>query len=209
MAVLEKATEVATSQTGHNSGVIHAGIYYAPGSLKARLCVEGAREMYPYCEEHGIAHERCGKLIVALHEGELAALDELERRGRANGVPGLRRLGARSCASSSRTAAGAAALLSPATGIVDFPGGALAGGRAGGRRRAGRHGLRGHGEGPRPGRVVLEHARGATAARFAVSAPELADRLAVAAGAPADPRIVPFRGAYLRLRPERRTSCGR
>src|SRR5688572_6815393 len=92
--VLERAPEVATGQTGANSGVIHAGIYYAPGSLKARLCVAGARELYAYCERHGIGHERCGKVIVARYDGELARLDELERRGRENAVPGLRRLSA-------------------------------------------------------------------------------------------------------------------
>jgi len=104
--VLERASEVAGGQTGANSGVIHAGIYYAPGSLKARLCVSGAREMYAYCEEHSIPHERCGKLIVALHEGELGRLDELERRGRENEVPGCAAFRATSCASSSRTAVG-------------------------------------------------------------------------------------------------------
>src|ERR687896_287026 len=90
--VLERAPALATAQTGANSGVIHAGIYYAPGSLKARLCVAGAAEMYEFCERHEIPHERCGKVIVARHEGELARLDELERRGQANGVPSLRRL---------------------------------------------------------------------------------------------------------------------
>ena len=102
--VLEAAPEVASGQTGTNSGVIHAGIYYAPGSLKAQLCVAGAREMYAYREANSIAHERCGKLIVARHDGELGALDEPERRGRANEVPGLRRLGATSCARWSCTA---------------------------------------------------------------------------------------------------------
>src|SRR3712207_6382952 len=94
IAVLDKQDEVGFHQTGHNSGVIHAGIYYAPGSLKAQMCVEGARRLYAWCEEHGIAHERCGKLIVARDASELPGLDELERRGRANGVPGLRRLDA-------------------------------------------------------------------------------------------------------------------
>src|SRR5919199_1659458 len=92
VAVLEREPEIAHHQTGHNSGVVHAGIYYAPGSLKAKLCVAGARELYELCEERGIAYERCGKVIVATHESELPALDELERRGRENGVPGLRRL---------------------------------------------------------------------------------------------------------------------
>ena len=94
IAVIDKETEIGRHQTGHNSGVIHAGIYYAPGSLKAQLCVSGARELYAYCDEHGIPVERCGKLIVALDASELPGLEELERRGRANGVPGLRRIGA-------------------------------------------------------------------------------------------------------------------
>ena len=85
VVVLEKEPEVAAHQTGHNSGVVHGGIYYQPGSLKARLCVEGARLMYEYAEEHGIAHERCGKLIVALRPEEMGRFDELERQiGRAH-----------------------------------------------------------------------------------------------------------------------------
>src|ERR1043166_2594052 len=94
VVVFEKEAQVATHQTGHNSGVVHAGIYYAPGSLKARLCVEGARELYALCEERGIAHERCGKIIVATDERELRGLEELHRRGVANGVPELARLDA-------------------------------------------------------------------------------------------------------------------
>src|SRR5690348_7876717 len=89
VAVLEREAGPATHQTGHNSGVVHGGIYYQPGSLKARLCVEGGRLMYRYCEENGIRHERCGKLIVAISDAEVPALDELERRGMANAVPGL------------------------------------------------------------------------------------------------------------------------
>src|SRR4051795_4777512 len=82
VAVLEKESDVAMHQTGHSSGVVHAGIYYAPGSLKARLCTEGARDLYEYCERRGIPHERCGKVIVATTEAELPALDELERRAK-------------------------------------------------------------------------------------------------------------------------------
>src|SRR5436190_8242564 len=92
VCVLERETGIATHQSGRTSGVIHAGIYYRPGSLKARLCVAGARELYAYCEERGIRAERTGKVIVATHERELGGLDELERRGRENGVSGLRRV---------------------------------------------------------------------------------------------------------------------
>ena len=88
LVVIDKQTAVAQHQTGHNSGVIHSGIYYTPGSLKARLCVEGARLMYEYCDEHAIPYERCGKLVVALDDDELPRLDALEARARANGVPG-------------------------------------------------------------------------------------------------------------------------
>jgi L-2-hydroxyglutarate oxidase len=203
--VLERAGSVATGQTGTNSGVIHAGIYYAPGSLKARLCVAGAREMYAYCERHQIPHERCGKVIVARHEGELGRLGELERRGRENGVPGLRRLDAGQLREVEPHCRGVAGLHSPATGIVDF--GAVA--RALEAELAGRAlpvvtGCGVESIGQRHGRIVLSHRRGGTRARFAVfCAGAAADRLAVAAGASPDPRIVPFRGAYLYLRPER------
>src|SRR3954452_16513467 len=87
VAVLEKEADVGMHQTGRSSGVVHAGIYYAPGSLKAQLCTEGARDLYEYCEQRGIPHERCGKVIVATNANELPALDELERGGKANGVP--------------------------------------------------------------------------------------------------------------------------
>src|SRR6187401_3313492 len=93
LSVLEREQRLAAHQTSHSSGVIHAGIYYAPESLKARLCVEGARALYAYCDARGIDARRNGKLIVATQESELARLDELERRGTANQVPGLRRIG--------------------------------------------------------------------------------------------------------------------
>src|SRR2546423_5896639 len=88
VTVLEKESQVGLHQTGHNSGVIHAGIYYKPGSFKARVCASGARELYAYCVEHGIPVDRCGKVVVATSEHEIALLDELERRGVANGVRG-------------------------------------------------------------------------------------------------------------------------
>ncbi|MBI4639344.1 MAG: FAD-dependent oxidoreductase, partial [Candidatus Tectomicrobia bacterium] len=93
LIVLEAEDRLAAHQTGNNSGVIHSGLYYKPGSLKARNCVEGREAMYRFCQDHGIAHERCGKLVVATHESELPALAELERRGHANGLKELRRLG--------------------------------------------------------------------------------------------------------------------
>jgi 2-hydroxyglutarate dehydrogenase len=203
--VLEAAPAVAGGQTGANSGVIHAGIYYLPGSLKAQLCVEGAAAMYELCERHGIPHERCGKLIVARDEGELGRLDELERRGRENGVPGLRRLTSAQIAEVEPHCRGVAALHSPNTGIVDFA--AVARALAGELEAAGTpvavdHGIRAVEAGG--GRIRLTHSGGETRARFAVfCAGAASDKLAVAAGASPDPRIVPFRGAYLYLKPEK------
>jgi 2-hydroxyglutarate dehydrogenase len=206
VCVLEREAELGAHQTGHSSGVIHAGIYYRPGSLKARLCVEGARELYEYCAERGIAHERCGKLIVATSTPELARLEDLERTGNANGVPDLRRLDRADIERIEPHARGLAGLHSPSTGVVDFravarayaadvlaAGGTISRGCEVGGVEVGTRSLR------------LRHARGATEASHAIfCAGAWADRLAVAAGAEADPRIVPFRGAYLRLAPGRR-----
>jgi len=206
LCVLEREDRIAAHQTSHSSGVIHGGIYYAPGSLKARLCVEGARLLYAHCEERGIEARRNGKLIVATDEREIERLDELERRGRANEVPGLRRVGPDEIGEIEPHARGLAALHSPATGVVDF--GRVAASfaqeleQAGGvvATAAGVSALR-----PRPNGVAVEHERGTTEAGFVVScAGAWSDRLAIAAGAPEAPRIIPFRGAYLRLRPERR-----
>ena len=204
VAVVDRAGEVGTGQTGNNSGVIHAGIYYKPGSLKAKLCVDGAARMYAFCEERGIAVERCGKVIVALHESELDRLAELERRGQANGVPGLRRLTGAEITELEPHCAGLAGLHSPNTGIVDFA--AVARALAEDVREAGGEIML--------GRTVSAVARddggvrlegGDVAARHAVfCAGGQASRLAVAAGAPEDPRIVPFRGQYLSLRPQAR-----
>jgi 2-hydroxyglutarate dehydrogenase len=245
LTILEREPEIARHQTGSNSGVIHAGIYYAPGSLKARLCVEGAAKMYAYCDARGIPYERCGKVIVALGERELPGLDALEARGRANGVPGLRRIGREELAELEPHAAGIAALHSPATGIVDF--GAVARALAEDIRAAGATivtgcevlslaptsggGVRvrhsgGEALGPSSssdGGVTVRHSGGEVLSpsprsgggvshaggelqgrRALVCAGAWTDRLARRAGAPADPRIVPFRGAYLRLKPESR-----
>jgi (S)-2-hydroxyglutarate dehydrogenase len=207
VCVLEREAVIGTHQTGHNSGVIHAGVYYTPGSLKARLCVEGARELYAYCEEHGIASEACGKVIVATEPGELSRLDELERRGKANGVPGLRRIDRSGIEALEPHARGIAGLHSPGTGIVDF--GVVARAYAEDVLEAGGSIVTGCGvEGAveQGGTLRLLHPQGATDASHAIfCAGAWADRLAVAAGADPDPRIVPFRGAYLRLVPERRS----
>ena len=204
VVVLEREAEVGLHQTGHNSGVIHAGIYYQPGSLKARLCVEGMKRMYAFCSERGIRHEKVGKLIVATGPEELGRLDELERRGRENGVPGLRRLDAAGLREVEPHCTGVAALHSPETGIADFPGVARA--LADDVRELGgeiRLGTEVQGMTRRDGGVRIATGGEDVAARSAVVCAGLwADRLAVAAGAPGDPRIVPFRGAYLRLRPD-------
>jgi L-2-hydroxyglutarate oxidase len=199
--VLEREPAIAAHQTTHSSGVIHSGIYYSPGSLKAQLCVAGMRELYEYCDAHGIEARRDGKLIIATGSAELPRLDELERRGVANGVPGLQRIGAGEIREIEPHAAGVAALHSPETGVVDF--GRVAAAYADDVRAAGGEVITGCAvRAIAAGRV--EHATGATTARAViVCAGAWGDRLARAAGAPAEPRIVPFRGAYLRLRPER------
>jgi 2-hydroxyglutarate dehydrogenase len=204
--VFEKEDRIGTHQTGHNSGVVHAGIYYAPGSLKAQLCVQGAAALYAYCEERGVPFEKTGKLIVATEESELPGLDELERRGRANGVEGLRRLDAEGIRRLEPHAAGIAALHSPDTGIVDFRAVASAFAEdlvsAGGLLALGCE-VRELSPGSRALRV--RHAGGVTEAGHVVCCGGAwSDRLAVAAGADPDPRIVPFRGSYLKLVPERR-----
>jgi L-2-hydroxyglutarate oxidase len=206
LCVLEREPELAAHQTSHSSGVIHAGIYYEPGSLKARLCVEGARDLYAYCDRRGIEARRDGKLIVAASDDELPRLDELERRGNANQVPGLCRIGADEIQDIEPYAQGVAALHSPATGVVDFTEVARSFAAdvesAGGEVVTGCEvtGLRAGGGG-----VRVEHSGGSTDAGYVVSCAGVwADRLAVAAGADPEPRIVPVRGAYLELKPERR-----
>ena len=206
LCVLEREQRLAAHQTSHSSGVIHAGIYYAPGSLKARLCVEGARQLYAYCEERGIEARRDGKLIVATEESELERLGDLERRGTANQVPGLRRIAADEISEIEPHARGLAALHSPETGVVDFA-------EVARRFAADVQGAAGtvitgcgvtalDGDGSP---ISVRHDRGKTEAALVITcAGAWSDRLAVAAGAPTEPRIVPFRGAYLRLRPDRR-----
>jgi (S)-2-hydroxyglutarate dehydrogenase len=204
--VIDKEQTVGFHQTGHNSGVIHSGVYYKPGSLKARLCVQGARLMYEFCDDHGIKTERCGKLIVAVRQDELPRLADLEARGQANGVPGLRRVQAAEIAEIEPDCTGVAALHSPSTGITDF--GAVA--------TALEQELRAQGAtfalgceitriGRELGTTTLRHTAGEYRASWSILCAGLwSDRLAVTAGATADPRIVPFRGAYLQLAGDQR-----
>jgi 2-hydroxyglutarate dehydrogenase len=201
LCVLEAEPRVGSHQTGHSSGVVHSGIYYRPGSLKARLCTEGADALYDYCDQRGLAYRKSGKLIVAVDERQLAGLDELEQRGHANGVRGLRRLGAEEIGEIEPGARGLAALHSPGTGVIDFV--AVAEAYAEDLVRAGGTVHLGAAitavEHP-PGGIALRHARGTTRAAAAVFCAGLwADRLAVACGAPRDPAIVPFRGGYLEI----------
>ena len=210
VVVVDKESRIAHHQSGRNSGVIHRGVYYAPGSLKARLCVEGAETLVQFCARRGIPVQLVGKVIVALDEAELPALHELQRRGEANGVPGLRMIDAAELREIEPHAAGIAALHSPSTGIVDF--GAVVAAYAdeftsrGGEIRL-RHRVRGiseHGDG-----VTLETDEGPVIhATWLITCGGLqSDRLAAmsAPSAARDLRIVPFRGDYFVVRPERRS----
>jgi (S)-2-hydroxyglutarate dehydrogenase len=201
LAVVEKEAELATHQSGHNSGVLHAGLYYAPGSLKARLCREGKAEIEQFAERHAIPFERCGKLVVAIDEGELPRLSSLRERAEANGVPGLEAVGPERIRELEPHAAGIAGLWSPETGIIDFRRVALALGdtirRAGGEIRTS---MPVTGIKERPGEVVVRTPGGELVAGQVVACAGLhADRLARLTGSEADPRIVPFRGDYYTL----------
>jgi (S)-2-hydroxyglutarate dehydrogenase len=209
LAVIDKEPRVGAHQTGHNSGVIHSGIYYAPGSVKARLCVSGAREIYAYCESHGIPVERCGKVIVATDESELGRLRDLHQRGLVNGVEGLELIGRERLRELEPHCAGIAALWSPNTGIVDY--GRVAAHyavdvrNAGGEIHTGRrliHLQR------RADRVVLETPAGDLEARRVLTCAGLhADRVAALSGGAREPGVVPFRGDYWRLRSGARHLC--
>lgn len=206
VTVLEKEDRVAAHQTGHNSGVVHAGLYYTPGSLKATLCRRGVGLLEAFCEQHGIAYDRCGKLVVATNQEELPRLAEIERRARANGVPGTRMLSAPEMLEVEPHVRGVAALHSPTTAIVDYSAvcRALAD-ELGARSGAIRFGVTVDQVRSTSRGVVVTMATGeeVTADRALVCAGLHADRLARASGHAASPRIVPFRGEYWQIRPER------
>ena len=204
--LLEAEPGLAAHQSGHNSGVIHSGLYYRPGSLKASNCVEGRERIYRFCVEEGIPHERCGKLVVATDQDEVRRLELLHRRGQENGLAGLRRLDVDEMAEREPHVRGRAALLVPDTGIVDF------------RRVATRiaelaveGGLE-----IRTKARLLEVRRESSGYRLITASGELSsrnllncaglqsDRVARMCGLRPGLRIVPFRGEYWRLKPDRR-----
>jgi (S)-2-hydroxyglutarate dehydrogenase len=205
IVVLEKEPALGAHQTGHNSGVIHAGPYYKPGTLKATTCARGRILLERFCETHGVRFERCGKIILATREDEIPRLDELERRGRANGLVGVRRMTTGELREREPHAAGIAALLVPETGIVDYSevlrAYAVEIGRRGGEVRTGARvvGIKASGN-----RVVAESTAGDVEARVLVACAGLdSDRVARLAGVETDMAIVPFRGEYWMLAPER------
>ncbi len=208
IAVLDKEAAPGQHQSAHNSGVLHAGVYYKPGSLKARLCVAGKVLMERFAEEHDIRVERCGKLIVALDEQELGPLAELEARGQANGVPGLRILGPEELREVEPHAAGIRALHSPGTGIIDF--GQVVDALAKDLQAEGVDLLMQHevlGIQRRGDRSVLLTSQGEVTARRVLSCAGLhSDKVAGMSGPPSV-QIVPFRGDYYSLRPEARFLC--
>lgn len=206
ITVVDKEPDVAVHQTGHNSGVVHAGLYYAPGSLKAQLCTRGRGLLEEFCGQHGLAYEQCGKLIVARDDTEIPALREIERRATENAVPGLRRLPGSELREVEPEAVGVAALHSPHTAIVDFV--AIARAMAGELRDAGHEvrlgfavtGVRRQLGG---GVVVTSDEEAFAVDRLVVCAGLQTDRVSRLAGDEREPAIVPFRGEYYRLVPER------
>jgi (S)-2-hydroxyglutarate dehydrogenase len=205
LLVVEKEERVARHQSGHNSGVIHSGIYYKPGSLKARLCVAGAAEMIAFCREHDIPHKVCGKVIVATSEEEQPRLEELRRRGEANGVGGLRLVSREELRELEPHARGLDALLVPTTGVTDY---ALVSEKyaqltsaQGGTILTSAEVTRIH---RRPGEIIVQTRRGAFSADFLINCAGLfSDRISRLAGDEPPIMIVPFRGEYYTLVPAR------
>ena len=214
VVILEKEAEVAQHQSGHNSGVLHAGLYYVPGSLKARLCTEGKAAVEAYATEKGIPFELCGKLVVALNESEMGRFAALKERAIANNVPGLRDVGPEEIREIEPHAAGIRALHSPKTGIIDFRRVALA--YADDVRALGaeiRTGSRVRSIQERPGELVVTYSgrdgveRDVVGRNVVTCAGLHSDRVAAMTGAGGNERIVPFRGDYYTLTPDARHLC--
>ena len=208
VVLLEKEDLLAQHQTGHNSGVVHAGLYYRPGSLKATLCRRGVVLLRDFCHEHGVRYEEIGKVLVALDNTDDARLDGIAERARANGVPGVRRLDRAELRELEPHVEGIAGLHSPTTAIVDYAEVTrrLA---ADVERRGGsvRTGFAVTGLPTRGREVVVRSAHGEDLAvdDVVLCAGLQADRVAVLAGDVAGPAVVPFRGEYYALRPEKRS----
>jgi L-2-hydroxyglutarate oxidase len=205
LCLLEKERELGAHQTGHNSGVLHAGLYYAPGSRKARLCAEGKRAIQVFADEHGIPYELCGKLVVALDESELGRLADIKQRATANGVEGLEEVGAERIREIEPHAAGIRALWSPGSGIIDFRRVALA---YADEVRA-RGGVIFNSEKVRAIRagseqVVVTQNRELVSRDLISCAGLYSDRVAAMTGDAGDERVIPFRGDYYTLKPEAR-----
>ncbi len=204
VAVVEKEGELATHQTGHNSGVIHSGIYYRPGSHKADFCVAGVQKLIRFCEENEIEYELCGKVIVATDESELGRLETLYERGVANGVEGLEMIGPERLREIEPHAAGIRALFSPGTGIADYPKVAqtyatkfaTAGGDV--FTEAPVESISRNGDS-----LAVETGKGTLQTGHIINCAGLyADRVASMIEDRVDVKIVPFRGEYYTLRPE-------
>ncbi|MCB1034107.1 MAG: L-2-hydroxyglutarate oxidase, partial [Acidobacteria bacterium] len=205
--VLEAEDRLAAHQSGRNSGVIHAGLYYKPGSLKARTCTAGRLALEAFCEDHGVPYRRCGKLVVATREEELARLEELERRGEANGLVGMERLDAQGIRHREPAVRGIAGLWVPQTGVVDFREVARAYAEEIHRRGGEVRTASPVGAVRRRGKISeLSTPGGTVEAELLVNCCGLwSDRMARRCGVEPEVRIVPFRGEYLELVPERRS----
>ncbi|AWM39587.1 L-2-hydroxyglutarate oxidase LhgO [Gemmata obscuriglobus] len=209
VTVIEAEGHLAQHQTGHNSGVIHSGLYYKPGSAKALNCAAGRELMYQFCAENGVPHDRCGKLVVATDESELPALAELERRGTANGLTGIRRLSAAEVREIEPHVKGVAALRVPETGIVDYKAVSEVYARkitdAGGSVHTSTQFL---GCRTEPDALTVETNAGPVRAKLLVNCAGLhSDRVARLCGIEPGVRIVPFRGEYYVLKPRAQHLC--
>jgi len=206
LAVVEKENAIARHQSGHNSGVIHSGIYYKPGSLKAKNCVAGAARMVEFCREHSIPYDICGKVVVATDESERAGLEELKRRGIANGVPGLETISVERLREIEPNCTGIAAMLVPGTGITDYA--VVARKYAELIQNAGGQILTScevRQIASTSSELVLETTRGAIKSTRMINCSGLqSDRVMRLAGDHTTLKIVPFRGEYYEILPARR-----